>query len=96
MTERTLGDASHTPPHEPRTPVQRRYQRGTGAVTDGGRESRPEGATPDERAGQRPASTDAPEDDEEESAETMEDVDHTPREGDGVNHVYQRGTDRDE
>jgi hypothetical protein len=77
MTDHRLGDASHTPPHRDRNPVQRRYQRGRDTVADGG--------APDTDAVENEAGGDA------EEAATLKDVDHTPPDGEGVNNVYQRG-----
>lgn len=78
-TERAkMKDVSHTNPSTGET-FGTVYRRGP-AVADGG--------SPDARGTDADPSTEA---DETEDRESMRDVDHTPRDGEGVSEVWERG-----
>nr|WP_128478460.1 hypothetical protein [Halorussus pelagicus] len=82
-----MGAVSHTHPHADRGTVNRPFQRGPIVAADGGRrEARDDASEADARE----------EDDESREAsgdDRMKDVEHTPPHGEGVDRVFERGSE---
>ncbi|WP_205427929.1 hypothetical protein [Halorussus sp. MSC15.2] len=76
-----MGEVSHTHPHADRGTVNRPFERGPIVAADGGERDAYDAA--------------AREEDDEDDSDRMEDVNHTPPHGDGVDRVFTRGNENE-
>jgi hypothetical protein len=81
----SLGDVSHTNPYTGESFGETTtYRRGPVVAADGGRDPEREGTESESESEADP---------EEDSAETLQDIDHEPPDGEGTQATYERGNE---